>query len=73
MDPYNSPYIIPNNNPYNPFLHSLPSTREFSTARSNSSVTPCRLLEIGTQRTDRVAFAVRLSCKFRVVLWGLIT
>ena len=28
MDPYSSPYIIPNNNPYNPFPHSLQSTRE---------------------------------------------
>ena len=28
MDPYSSPYIIPNNNPYTPFLHSLLSTRE---------------------------------------------
>ena len=28
MDPYGSPYIIPNNKPYNPFPHSLLSTRE---------------------------------------------
>ena len=28
MDPYSSPYIIPTNNPYNPFPHSLLSTRE---------------------------------------------
>ena len=27
MDPYSSPYIIPNNNPYNPFPHSRLSTR----------------------------------------------
>ena len=23
MDPYSSPYIIPNNSPHNPFPHSL--------------------------------------------------
>ena len=28
MDPYSSPYIIPNNSPYNPFPHSFLSTRE---------------------------------------------
>ena len=28
MDPYSSPYIIPNKNPYSPFPHSLLSTRE---------------------------------------------
>ena len=28
MDPYSSPAIIPNNNPYNPISHSLLSTRE---------------------------------------------
>ena len=31
MDPYSNPYIILNNNPYNPFTHSLPSIRELST------------------------------------------
>ena len=30
MDPYSSPYIIPNNSHYNPFPHSLLSTRESS-------------------------------------------
>ena len=29
MDPYSSPYITTKNNPYNPFPHSLLSTREF--------------------------------------------
>ena len=29
MDPYSSPYIIPNNSPHNPFPHSLLSTRQF--------------------------------------------
>ena len=24
MDPYSSPYIVPNKNPYNPFSHSPP-------------------------------------------------
>ena len=28
MDPYSSPYTILNNSPYNPFPHSLLSTRE---------------------------------------------
>ena len=28
MDPYSSPYIIPNNSPHIPFPHSLLSTRE---------------------------------------------
>ena len=28
MDSYSSPYIIPNNSPYNPLPHSLLSTRE---------------------------------------------
>ena len=28
MDPYSSPYIIPNASLHNPFPHSLPSTRE---------------------------------------------
>ena len=28
MDPYSSPYIIPNKNPYVPFPHSLLSTKE---------------------------------------------
>ena len=28
MDPHSSPYIIPNNDPYYPFPHSLLSTRE---------------------------------------------
>ena len=28
MDPYSSPYIIPKNNPYVPFPHSLLSTKE---------------------------------------------
>ena len=28
MDPYSSPYMIPNYNPYNPFPHALLSTRE---------------------------------------------
>ena len=27
MDPYSSPYIIPNNSPHNPFPHSLRRTR----------------------------------------------
>ena len=30
MDPKNGTYIIPNNDPYNPFPHSLLSTREKS-------------------------------------------
>ena len=30
MDPYSSPYRMLNNNPYNPFPHSLLSAREFS-------------------------------------------
>ena len=30
MDPYSSPSIIPNNNPYSPFPHSLLSIRESS-------------------------------------------
>ena len=29
MDPYSSPYIIPNNRPQYPFPHSLLSTREY--------------------------------------------
>ena len=29
MDPYSSPYTIPNNCPHNPFPHFLLSTREF--------------------------------------------
>ena len=28
MDPYSSPYIIPNNIPHNPFPHSLLRTRQ---------------------------------------------
>ena len=28
MDPYSSPYIIPNNSPHNPFPHSLLRTRQ---------------------------------------------
>ena len=28
MDPYSSPYIMPNNSPHSPFPHSLLSTRE---------------------------------------------
>ena len=28
MDPYSSPYIIPNSSPHNPFPHSLLRTRE---------------------------------------------
>ena len=31
VDPYTSPYIIPNNSPHNPFPHSLLSTRKYST------------------------------------------
>ena len=34
MDPYSSPYIIPNNGPRNPFPHSLLSTRELITVPS---------------------------------------
>ena len=29
MDPYSSPYIIPDNSLHNPFSHSLLSTRQF--------------------------------------------
>ena len=29
MDPYSSPYIIPNNSPHSPFPHSLLRTRQF--------------------------------------------
>ena len=29
MDPYSSPYIIPNDSPQYPYPHSLLSTREF--------------------------------------------
>ena len=29
MDPYSSPYIIPNSSPHNPFPHSLLSAKEF--------------------------------------------
>ena len=29
MDPYRSPYIIPNNSLHNPFPHSLLRTRQF--------------------------------------------
>ena len=39
MDPDSSPYIIPNNNPYNPFPHSLLSTRE------SIFTVPCKGLE----------------------------
>ena len=31
MDPYSSPFIVLNNNPYNPFPHSLLSTRKMMT------------------------------------------
>ena len=30
MDPYSSPYIIPNNSPHNPFPHSLIGTRQYT-------------------------------------------
>ena len=36
MDPYSSPYIIPNNSHYNPFPHSLLSTREVTLAEARS-------------------------------------
>ena len=50
MDPYSSPYIIPNNNPYNPFLHSLLSSRRSATWRFRITITkasdPVRSLNV---------------------------
>ena len=36
MDDFSSPYIIPNINPYNPFPHSLLSTRELGLSASRA-------------------------------------
>ena len=41
MDPYNSPYTIPQNCPNNPFPHSLLRTRPLTTACPNMRQTCC--------------------------------
>ena len=38
MDPYSSPYIILNDSPYNPFPHSVLSTREFFWVKEHARV-----------------------------------
>ena len=38
MNPYSSPYIIPNNSSQYPFPHSLLSSRELITARPKSNL-----------------------------------
>ena len=46
MDPYSSPYIIPNNSLHNPFPHSLLRTRQKPSSSFGASASPrsCRFL-----------------------------
>ena len=44
MDPYSSPYIIPNNRLHNPFPHSLLRTRQQISARAYAQASEVCLL-----------------------------
>ena len=75
MDPYSSPYIIPNNSLHNPFPHSLLSTRQLSYTlkpASHPKVPPhgadLEALDSGQTKAASGVFG------FRVVGWrGLLT
>ena len=59
MDPYASPYIIPNNSPHNPFPHSLLRTRQ--SAAEDLKQRPVGTKQTGTLRLEGCADSRRIG------------